>query len=397
MYETTPSKTSLVFPCESWGYSMTPKLSRCVVALAIAARLSGACAQPQSGLSVTIDTSAADAVLKAVTGEASDAQSQARAALLLPGVQAMIAKEHRYVPAASAESFLSAVAEAAEGRGDDVFPLREIRDNPAQIRGLLTSLASRKAELAERLTDRLRMFAPPGLTLHTTLAVVLGSHQNGWVPDQRTPVFYIDAGFQSGDADALIAVAAHELFHVVQGAVQPDWSAALEPSGSGSPDIREMHNVHAALLNLAIEGVADYVGDPRAFPGIGPGIVRARSEYARNLTRSRESFALFDTMIYRLYSDPDAPLESLLNIGFGGSWGQSGYYVGFAMASAIDRYAGREKLRQLVASPPEDFVLEYIAVEKRAADRDLIRLAVSSAAAVLASRQSLRSKSALTP
>ena len=161
--------------------------------------------------------------------------------------------------------------------------------------------------------------------------------------------------------------------------------------------MREMHNVHAALLNLAIEGMADYVGDPRALPGSGAGIVRARREYARNLARSGESFALFDTIIYRLCRDPDAPLESLLNIGFGGSWEQSGYYVGYAMASAIERNAGLEKLQQLVASPPEDFVLEYIAVEKRAGDRNVIRLAGSTAAAVLAARRSLTAGGAPAP
>jgi hypothetical protein len=368
---------------------MTVKLGRYLAALTIAVPLSGACAQPRSGISVTIDTSAAEAVLKAVTGDLTDAESLARTALELPGIQAMIAKEHRYVPAASADSFIAAVLATVNGRGGEPFALREIRDNPAQVRTLLANLTSRKTELSGRLTDRLGMYAPRGLTLHTTLAVVLGSHQNGWVPDQKTPVFYIDAGFQSGDADALIAVAAHELFHVVQGAVQPDWSAALAASTSSSPEMREMHNVHAALLNLVIEGMADYVGDPRALPGDGSGIERARREYTRNLARSSESFALFDTIIYRLYRDPDAPLESLLNIGFGGSWEQTGYYVGFAMASAIERYVGRERLQELVASPPEDFVLEYVAVERRAADRNLMRPAASSVEAASASRRSL--------
>jgi hypothetical protein len=376
---------------------MTVKLGRYLAALAIAVPLSGACAQSPGGISVTIDTSAAEAVLKAVTGDPTDAESLARTALELPGIQAMIAKEHRYVPAASTDAFVAAVVGTVNGRGGEPFSLREIRDNPAQVRALLANLASRKTELSGRLTDRLRMYAPRGLTLHTTLAVVLGSHQNGWVLDQKTPVFYIDAGFQSGDADALIAVAAHELFHVVQGAVQPDWSAPLAVSTSGSPEIREMHNVHAALLNLAIEGMADYVGDPRALPGSGPGIVRARREYERNLARSSESFALFDTIIYRLHGDPDAPLESLLNIGFGGSWEQSGYYVGFAMASAIDHYIGRDRLQELVASPPEDFVLAYVAAEKRAADRNLVRLAASSAEAASASRRSLTTQGAPAP
>jgi hypothetical protein len=367
-------------------------------ALAIVLPLFCAGAEPQDGISVTIDSSAAEAVLKAVTGDTSDAESLAQAAVKLPGIQAMIEKEHRYVPAASADSFVAAVVETVNGRSGEPFPLREIRDNPAKVRTLLAELASRKTELSQRLSGRLRMFAPRGLTLHTTLAVVLGSHQNGWVPDQKSPVFYIDAGFQAGDVDALIAVAAHELFHVVQGAVQPVWNAALAASTGGSPEMREMHNVHAALLNLVIEGMADYVGDPREMPGSGPAIVRARREYARNLARNGESFALFDTIIYRLYKDPGAPLDFLLNIGFGGSWEESGYYVGLAMASAIDRYVGRERLQKLVALPPEDFLLEYVAVaEKRAPGPDLIPLAASSAEAASASRRALALQGARAP
>jgi hypothetical protein len=67
------------------------------------------------------------------------------------------------------------------------------------------------------------------------------------------------------------------------------------------------------------------------------------------------------------------------------------------MASAIDRYAGRKRLQELVALPPEDFVLEYVAVEKRAADRSLIRLAGSSAEAASASRRLLKAGGASSP
>ena len=342
------------------------------------------------GVTVLIDTSVADAVLEAATSDAAHVPALAAAALALPGVSAMIAKEHRYTPAATPAAFNAALIGLAQGGSGEPFALARVREHPEEVRALLRALSAEHAQLAARLAERLNAFAPRGLNLHATLVVVLGSHQNGWVPDQKTPVFYIDAGFQSGDVDSLIAVAAHELFHAVQGAVQPDWDAALAPSMNPSAEARELHNVHAVLLNLVIEGMADYVGDPQLLPGAGPGMQQARREYARSLARNRENFALFDTILYRLGSDGTAPLGELLKVGFGGSWDQSGYYVGYVMARAIDRYSDRERLRALVALPPEEFVLDYIAVtQAHADDTDLVHLCSASVAAVRASAQAL--------
>jgi hypothetical protein len=343
------------------------------------------------GISVSIDTTVADAVLQAATADAADVPGRAAAVLALPGFSAMIAKEQRYTPAATAAAFNAALIALAQGGSGEPFALAPVREHPEKVRALLLALRAQQAPFAARLAQRLNAFAPRELRLHTSLVVVLGSHQNGWVPDQKTPVFYVDAGFQSGDVDGLLAVAAHELFHTVQGAVQPDWERALAPAPGLSPKAREAHNVHAAVLNLVIEGMADYVGDPQALPGEGPGMQQARRDYERNLARSGENFALFDTILYRLGTDEAAPLGELLKVGFGGNWDQSGYYVGYVMARAIDRYRGRERLRVLVTLPPEEFVLDYIALTQAHADNaDLVPLSGASVAAVQASAQALK-------
>ncbi|MGD0143655.1 MAG: DUF5700 domain-containing putative Zn-dependent protease [Rhizomicrobium sp.] len=334
-------------------------------------------------ISVTIDTAAAEAVFNAANADPAHAAALADAALALPAVQAMIAKDHKYFPAETADSFRTSVVALANGGSDSTFSLDDLRSRPTAVRNLLDALQQRRAELTARLRDRLASFAPPGISLHATLAVVVGSHQNGWVADQKTPIFYIDAGFQKGDFDALIATASHELFHVVQGAVQPDWGPVFRESGSASAADREAHNLHAALVNLVIEGMADYVGDPAQMPGTGAGIEQSRKEYARSLARSSENFALFDTIIFRLARDGDAPLQTLLSIGFGGAWDQTGYYVGYRMAKAIDRYMGRRRLRALVALSAEEFVLDYIAVSKaHPGDPEITPLAASTVAAV---------------
>ncbi len=344
-------------------------------------------ADPPERFSPSIDTSAADAVLAAATSDPLHAAASAAAATTVPAVQAMSAKEHKYSPEASADSFRASVVALANGGSTKPFALDEVRAKSARVRALLDALQQRRVELTARLVGRLKAFTPPGPNLHATLAVVLGSHQNGWVPDQKTPVFYIDAGLQGDDVDGLIAVAAHELFHVVQGAAQPDWTPLFNDSTSASPREREMHNLHAAFMNLVIEGMADYVGDPAVFPGTGSTLTHDRREYARNLARSGETFALFDTIVFRFSHEPAAPLGTLLGIGFGGSWDQTGYYVGYAMAKAIDRYLGRDRLRALVSQAPEEFLADYIAVSRaHPADPDMTPLAATTIEAVTASR-----------
>ncbi len=337
-------------------------------------------------LTITIDASAAEAVLAAVTSDPSRVERLADDVIKLPAIQAMIAKDHKYFPDASEQSFRTALVTVARGGHSDQFPLEAIRANPQVVRALLDSLKAQRVELTSLLQNRLAAFTPNGLTIDTKLVVVLGSHQNGWVPDQSTPIFYVDAGFQAGDLGNLIASGAHELFHVVQSAVQPDVNPAFTELPPSPAIDHEMHNVHAALLNLLFEGLADYVGDPVLFPGSGPIIDRARKDYARNWSRSGENFELFNTIIYRFARDSTAQLGPLLNVGFGGSWGQSGYYVGYRMAKAIDRYAGRDRLKALAALPPEEFLKDYIAICKaHPTDPEVTALPQSTIDAVRAS------------
>jgi len=137
------------------------------------------------------------------------------------------------------------------------------------------------------------------------------------------------------------------------------------------------------LTNLVIEGMATYVGDAARYPSPGPRLTREQGELRRELGRAGDIFGLFDTILYRARHDPDAPLATLLRIGFGGQWDQTGYYVGYRMAKTIDRYAGRDRLRALVTVPPEAFVAEYIRIARaHPGDPEITPLAPASIATV---------------
>jgi hypothetical protein len=332
---------------------------------------------------VAVDTSAAEAILAAATSPPGQAGAAADAALALPGVIAMIEKEHRYNARASAETLKADILAVVAGSPPSVFPLRAIRADPDRYRQTLQELRTRKEEIGRHLAAGLRDFSPDGTRIDARLAVVIGSNQVGWVPEQQASTLYVDATRYLGSVDGLVAVAGHELFHIVQGSWQPDWGPVFAPAPPDAPAAQRLrHNVHAAFVNLVIEGMATYVGDPVRW--CRSGCDHDRNEYARELARSGQTFALFDTIVYRFARDEAAPLDTLLSIGFNGSWDETGYYVGYRMAELIARYSGRERLRALVARPAEDFLAEYVAVIKsHPDDPQAVALAPATVAALV--------------
>lgn len=320
---------------------------------------------PPARVTVAIDTSGASVVLAAALADPAHAPQAADAALANRAVQAMIAKmaiyDHKVTPAA----FKAAVVSLANGGSGDPFDLDRLRKDPEPTRRMLNRLATEHDAISRRLADRLQSFTPDGLNVHATLFVLVGAaHQNGWVPDQNRPDFYVDLGFHGEEMESLVNVSAHELFHVIQGMVQPNVDSAFVDQPDLPVEARELHRAHAVLLNLLIEGTADYVGDASLYVATGPHLQRDQRELQRELARANEIFGLFDTILFRARHDPDAPIATLLRIGFGGSWDETGYYVGYRMAKTIDRYSGRDRLRTLVSLPPEQFVADYIALAK---------------------------------
>ncbi|GEM_PF-2080952 len=334
-------------------------------------------------VTVDINTSGAAAVLAAATADSTHAAAAADAALQTDAVRAMIAKMAQYDHTVTAESFKAAVVALAHGGSEGPFDLARLRSDPDATRRILARLTAEHDAVARRLAERLQSFMPDTLSLHATMFVLVGAkHQNGWVPDSR-PNFYVDLGFHREEMESMTKSAAHELFHVVQLTAQPTLASEFADRPTLSPDARERHRAHAVLLNLVIEGMATYVGDPMAYVAAGPRLTHDQAELRRELARAPEIVTLFDTILFRARHDPDAPLDRLLTIGFGGSWDETGYVVGYRMAKAIDRYAGRDGLRALVTMPPEAFVRQYIAIaQAHPDDPEITPLAPASVATV---------------
>jgi hypothetical protein len=334
-------------------------------------------------VTVDINTSGAAAVLAAATADSTHAAPAADAALENDAVRAMIAKMAQYDHTVTPESFKAAVIALAHGGSEGPFDLARLRSDPDATRRMLARLTAEHDAISRRLADRLQSFTPDNLDLHATLFVLVGAkHQNGWVPDNR-PNFYVDLGFHGEEMESVTNSAAHELFHVVQVTVQPIGASELTDQPDLPVDARELHRAHAIVLNLVIEGMATYVGDPTTYVANGPRLTHDQNELKKELARASDIFALFDTILFRARHDPDAPLDPLLRIGFGGSWDETGYFVGYRMAKTIDRYAGRDRLRTLVTLPPQAFVGQYIAIaQAHPDDPEITPLAPASIATV---------------
>ena len=265
----------------------------------------------------------------------------------------MIAKMARYDHTVTPESFKAAVIPVADGGSEGAFDLARLRSDPDVTRRMLARLTAEHDAISTRLAGRLQSFTPDNVDLHATMFVLVGAkHQNGWVPD-NAPNFYVDLGFHREEMESMTNSAAHELFHVVQVTVQPIDQSQLTDQPGLPVDARELHRAHAVVLNLVIEGMATYVGDASIYTATGPRLTHDQDQLKKELARATDIFALFDTILFRARHDPDAPLDPLLNIGFGGSWDETGYFVGYRMAKTIDRYSGRDRLRALVSYRPK--------------------------------------------
>jgi hypothetical protein len=120
--------------------------------------------------------------------------------------------------------------------------------------------------------------------------------------------------------------------------------------------------VHYMLINLFMEGSAEYVADLRKINNPNALSIKELREHAQvNDNRSEEVFYLVSKLLTEVNEYPDkADQNNLYNILFDWNWNNPGYYTGYIMTKALCQEYGEGVLLKYLEQDPSFFVSDYI-------------------------------------
>lgn len=333
----------------------------------------------RQNITIELDTASARATLSAF-GKATATDEVTRIAKL-PGNQALIRQAGRFDKNATEENFVAALGQSARNASvgkpgeagpfvPDTFRFTRLRDALAPTRNLLEQIERNPQKLTTEVINRIRLFTPEGVNMKVKVYLIAGGTSDGFAPDANN--FYIALDYFEDDYEGLKLLMAHELFHNVQ-------SLTLEGkrvvATDAPPNVRNSHNL---LLNTLKEGTASVVGDPLEVAGGKKYTTWFQGKFKNNLRRIDANFALFDTLLFRLYNDPSAEPGRLYNIGFSGSFDSAMYFVGYRMAKSLEKYEGKGAIAASISDDPMKFFARYIALYQKHNDPELIKFSAST-------------------
>jgi hypothetical protein len=257
-----------------------------------------------------------------------------------------------------------------QGLGDDVFRMREARQNSEAIRDLLTEVQRRN--FSQKVVGTVAQLFPAGARVQTVIPVffVAFGPQNidafvrrvVWQGD--TPVF---TGEGTGELTivvnlaravhygsstderfvGLVSVVAHEVFHAAFGVYK-----------DSSPAWRNFYASHLSplfqLLDLTQnEGIAYYLSLVQTSHGRLP---------QDALARTRHAFDAFNNGSGELLSPATSErrTQEIIRLSnTSGYWENYGAITGMIIARQIDNSLGRQALVETIAAGPADFFLKY--------------------------------------
>lgn len=316
---------------------------------------------------VTIDTETARAVLDALSNPVL-VEEEARRIARLHGSQMIVRKVRDFSEAADEDRFAEELLAAAHLRsveGRPLFGFESARDRRETTLAALRAIEGDKAGFVRWIEERVRAFAPrgPALDLHGYL--IAGGNSTGFTFGGRD--FYLNLAHFDDEPTAVKVVAAHELYHGVQGAAIESLGLA-EARAFEAADLdalpepeRDRRVVEAYLWNLMTEGVATYVGDPSLLTEAGRYSQAERKRLEGQVRRTGQLTALLDMALVALTADPPMAYEPAYGLGYYGP-DQPLYYLGYTMAKAIADRRGTARLGELITGTGCGFVREYLAV-----------------------------------
>lgn len=289
---------------------------------------------------------------------------------------------HRGLTGSMLESALDAV-KYGQSLGDDVFRLKEGRENTEAIRDLLTEVKRRNFSGKVVATVRQLFPADANISVRFPLFFVAFGNENidayvrrvSWRGDnplfvgegEGTPTIVVNlakAVHYGRSTDerfiGLMSTVAHEVFH-----------AAFDAYKDGSPVWRSYASISNVPINRLLElaqneGIAYYLTL----------IQRTRGQLIQDWAdKSRSAMAEFNARAEELLSPATSPRrvgEIIQAANTSAYWESFGSIGGMIMAREIDRNLGRQALTETIARGPADFFVKYIRALERGSDAPLL-------------------------
>lgn len=333
-----------------------------------------------SGITATMNTGAAHAVLDALRNPTLSRESSLQIARL-PGNQGIIRKLNEFRIPATTQSFADALYCSAHGvkaadATEQSFYFDDVKQKHAEIAALLRQIEGNPAAFQSAIEQRIASFSPPGARIHLQGYIVAGGDGGGYAFGDTD--FYLNIGFGS-ELPVAKGAATHELYHAVQGAFAKEREAGQENADARIG--QACQNAARLFNNLYEEGSATFVEDISLLSGAQTQQgLRMKEDMADGLKHVRSSASLLEMSILSLRA-PNDPMSyhDVYEVGFYGHGIL--YNIGYVMAKAIVERDGPQGLAAFLKQPPSRFLLHYTELPKYGADADHPRLGPNTVAA----------------
>jgi len=316
-------------------------------------------AEQASNIKVSFDIASAQAVCKVLTLRKADTL-QLQQISKLYGNTLLIRKVKGYSGAGEDvfKKTLKEIIETGTVKDQDPYNWKLVKANLPAIQKLLTYLSSNQEQFITEVQTMISSYTPLTLTATTKACFLVGGGSLGFTIGDD-PTFNVALQKIGDDVEGLKYLVAHELYHNIQDAGQQTRKKATTEK---PPYFIKAS--YALLYNLWAEGTANFVGDfekiknPKSFSS------EQQLAFKKNADRQYANFYLFETLIYRQYTDSTARYQPLYDIAYSTAFDESSYYVGYEMAKKINQYNGNSAIAALATQDPMVFVQTYIALYK---------------------------------
>lgn len=332
----------------------------------------------QATITIQLDFESAKAIIE-LLGKSKASDTELIQIAKLYGSQQLIRKVSNYDKSGTEATFkqtLQEVVETGTVKGHDPFDWKLVKSNSVAIRQLIQQLET-KQTFVDDVKALILPYTPANIMTTIRACFLVGGGSLGFtVGNDNT--FNVALQKIGDDYEGLMYLVAHELYHSIQSV--GEHSRVKQKTANDPP--KPIVNAYTLLANLWAEGSATLVGDftnvkaPKAFTKI------AQEEYTRNGDRTRQNFALFESLLFSAFYDSTANMGELYNIGFTTAYDETSYYAGYRMAKVIEKYKGRQALADCVNKDALEFCQLYVSIYKAHPNDPIIRFSASTEAII---------------